>query len=132
MRHRVWIQRVVVGLLVVVAAFQAALALGAPWGAIAWGGANRGVLPASLRAASASAIIVYAAIIGLVLREPFAARVLRALYAGLAALFAVATIANAISRSTPERGWAPVAAMIAIGFALLGRRGESASAAIAR
>ena len=41
--------RVAAGLFLVVAAFQVALAAGAPWGAAAMGGANPGVLPDELR-----------------------------------------------------------------------------------
>jgi len=40
-------------LLTAVAVFQAALALGAPFGAYAWGGTNPGVLPQRLRIGSA-------------------------------------------------------------------------------
>jgi hypothetical protein len=56
---------VAVGLLVVVAVFQLALALGAPFGKAAWGGAHDGVLPPRLRAASAFVgLVVYSAVIG--------------------------------------------------------------------
>jgi hypothetical protein len=49
-----------VALLGVVAIFQAALALGAPWGSGAWGGQHPGVLPARLRIASGvAALTVY-------------------------------------------------------------------------
>ena len=41
--------------LAVVAAFQVALAAGAPWGRAAWGGQHQGRLPARLRIASAVA-----------------------------------------------------------------------------
>src|SRR6188768_2016924 len=50
--------------LTAVAAFQAALALGAPWGAAAWGGSHPGVLPAEQRISSALAVPVYAALAG--------------------------------------------------------------------
>ena len=46
------------GLTAVVAAFQLALALGAPWGAYAMGGAFPGVMPAAMRAAAAVQILV--------------------------------------------------------------------------
>lgn len=39
------------------AAFQVALALGAPYGKVAWGGASPPVLPDNLRAASAGAVV---------------------------------------------------------------------------
>ncbi|MDE2384122.1 MAG: hypothetical protein KGO53_05835 [Alphaproteobacteria bacterium] len=44
----------------VVCLFQLALALGAPWGAAAWGGAYPGQLPPAMRLASAMAIFVLA------------------------------------------------------------------------
>lgn len=48
-------------LLGLLALFQAALALGAPWGRLAWGGRHR-VLPAALRVGSLSSIVIYALI----------------------------------------------------------------------
>jgi hypothetical protein len=44
---------------VVIAAFQAALALGAPFGAAAWGGTHPGRLPSRLRVASAFACVFW-------------------------------------------------------------------------
>jgi len=41
------------------AAFQAALALGAPLGSASWGGAYEGQLPTGLRTASGVAVCVY-------------------------------------------------------------------------
>lgn len=43
----------------VIAAFQAALALGAPFGPASWGGRHAGILPARLRIASAVAAVVW-------------------------------------------------------------------------
>jgi hypothetical protein len=43
----------------VIAGFQLALALGAPWGRAAWGGKNPGRLPSSLRRASAVSAVVW-------------------------------------------------------------------------
>ena len=48
-------------LLFAMAAFHAALALGAPWGALAWGGDTEGPLPSRLRAGSALLAPVVAA-----------------------------------------------------------------------
>jgi len=107
-----------IGALVV---FQVALAFGAPFGAAAWGGRNPGVLPGSLRVASA--------VVGLVVYPLMAAVILAA--AGLiaddwlpldptvavwilAVFFALGAIVNAISRSAPERVWAPVSAVLAV------------------
>ena len=49
-----WAAKAAAGFCLLFAAFQAALALGAPFGQIAWGGQSA-VLPASLRMASAGA-----------------------------------------------------------------------------
>lgn len=48
------------GLLALLAAFQLALALGAPWGRLTWGGRHPGALPARLRAGSAVSLLLYA------------------------------------------------------------------------
>ncbi len=59
---------VAVVLLSIIAAFQLALALGAPWGEAAWGGQNPGVLPRGLRIASGiAALVVYPLIMLVVL-----------------------------------------------------------------
>ena len=55
-------------LLTVLALFQLALALGAPWGRFAWGGQHEGTLPTGLRAGSALSIVLYA-LISLVLLD---------------------------------------------------------------
>lgn len=46
-------------LLSLLAVFQIALALGAPWGRFAWGGQHHGALPKRLRIASAVSVVVY-------------------------------------------------------------------------
>ena len=108
-------------LLGVVAVFQAALALGAPWGAAAWGGQNPGVLPRPLRIASGiTAVIVYP-ILGLILLAsagvvavdwlPLKGPVVMWVLTGL---LGIGTVMNLISRSPPERLWAPVALATAI------------------
>lgn len=48
-----------VGLLAVLALFQLALVLGAPWGSFVWGGEHK-VLPSRLRMGSAISILLYA------------------------------------------------------------------------
>ena len=112
---------VAVGLLVVVAVFQLALALGAPFGKAAWGGVHDGVLPARLRAASAFVgLVVYPAVIAVVLS---ASGVIDAdLVPGrgavtmwvLTAIFLLGAMANAVSRSRVERWWALVSLTIAL------------------
>ncbi|MEI6846710.1 MAG: hypothetical protein WCK32_01535 [Chlorobiaceae bacterium] len=47
--------------------FQLGLALGAPWGAFAWGGAYRGTLPTAMRLASAGSIFLLVAFMCIVL-----------------------------------------------------------------
>jgi len=106
-------------LLGLVAAFQVALAAGAPWGAVAYGGVWPGVLPRGIR--------INSLVFGLVV-YPIAS--LYALDAGglasfewlpargvviwvLAGFFTLGTLANLASRSKPERWWAPVSLAIA-------------------
>ena len=111
---------VAVVLLGVIALFQLALALGAPWGAAAWGGQNPGVLPTGLRVASGlTAVVVYPLIALFVLAS---ANRLDATWLPttgnpgmwvLAGFFVVGTIANLASRSKPERGWALLSAALA-------------------
>ncbi len=109
-----------------VGVFQVALALGAPLGAFAWGGAGgAGRLPPRLRVASAVAALLYPALavvllgaVGLIAPTPS-----RALVWAVAGVFALATVANAASRSRPERlVMTPVAAVLAIasGWVALG------------
>jgi hypothetical protein len=89
------------------AIFQAALIMGAPWGHLAWGGADR-VLPAAKRIGSAVSIVLYGVFVAVVLDDvrllpvslevvrPWAIWVLTA-YSGLGVGL------NAISRSRTER-----------------------------
>lgn len=112
-------------LLAVLSGFQLALALGAPWGAAAWGGQHPGVLPGRLRVASAVAGLALYPIIGLVVLDasgvigdwmPFDRTVLMWV---LVAFFALGTVVNAISRSAPERVWSVVSAGLAICCAVI-------------
>ena len=108
-------------LLVAVAAFQLGLALGAPWGAAAWGGQNPGVLPQPLRIASGVAgVVVYPLIIALVLASagviddgwlPVDGTII--MWA-LAVLLGIGAVMNFASRSHPERRWGAVALTIAL------------------
>jgi hypothetical protein len=117
---------VAVVLLGVIVLFQAALALGAPWGAAAWGGQHPGVLPTRLRIASGvAAVLIYPTIIAVVLASagligdgwlPVDGTVLMWVLAGLLALGA---LANFASRSPRERIWGPVALAVAICCAVI-------------
>ena len=117
---------VAVILLGVIVVFQAALALGAPWGAAAWGGRSPGVLPTRLRVASAVvAVLVYPLVIVLVLAcagiindewLPVDGSVIMWVLAGL---LAVGALANFASRSQRERIWGPVALAIAVCCAII-------------
>lgn len=110
-----------VALIVVVALFQVGLALGAPWGAAAWGGQHPGRLPARLRIASAAAAVVLvliarvvAAAAGLVATSPLPESWVEPATWIVTGYFGVGTIVNLISRSPVERFWAPVALVTAI------------------
>lgn len=104
----------------VVVAFQIALALGAPWGAYAMGGAAPGRFPTALRvAALVQGLLV--ALLGLVvlstagLAVPDLAEAQPWLIWVAVAVAAVALLLNAISRSPGERRiWTPVAAVLLI------------------
>ena len=117
---------IAVVLLVAITAFQAALALGAPLGAAAWGGQHPGVLPRRLRIGSAiAAVVVYPLVILLVLD---AAGIVDAPWLpvrgapvmwALTALLALGALANLASRSAPERVWGPVALAVAVCCAII-------------
>lgn len=108
-------------LLLAITGFQLGLALGAPWGAAAWGGQNPGVLPQPLRIASGvAALVVYPLIIALVLAS---ARIIddrwlpvdgTPIMWALAAVLGVGAVMNFVSRSPPERRWGAVALTIAL------------------
>ena len=108
-------------LLVGIAAFQLALAFGAPWGAAAWGGQHPGVLPRRFRIASGvAALVVYPLIVALVLAGagmigdgwlPVDGTLIMWALAGL---LGVGAAMNFVSRSPPERRWAAVALTIAL------------------
>lgn len=104
-----------VALLTLVAVFQAALAAGAPWGAAAYGGYNRGTLPNRFRVVSAASSLAY---LGLALitagqRPGMAAK--RRVLRGAAGLMGVGTLMNLASRSTVEQLlWTPIAGVLAV------------------
>lgn len=103
-----------------IALFQLALALGAPLGRAAWGGANA-VLPMPLRRASAVAVVVWlvAAVVVLAragsLAVPLPPVVLAVGAWVLVLLSAAGALVNLASSSPWERfGWAPYAATLAL------------------
>ena len=98
---------VLVVVLVALAAFQLALALGAPLGRFAWGGQHR-VLPTGLRVGSAAAIAIYAFIGVLALDRAGAVDAFPGRFSTVGmwvvvAYFVLGVGLNAISRSAPER-----------------------------
>lgn len=110
---------VLVALLGTLAVFQAALACGAPWGRLAWGGAHR-VLPRRLRVGSAVSVGLYGGFVLLLLSRagvlpgggtPAVVVLTWALFG----YFVLGAGLNAISRSRPER-WtmAPLCAIMAV------------------
>ena len=113
-------------MLLILIAFQLALAAGAPLGAAAWGGQNHGVLPGRLRVASGFVrLIVYPILLALILAAagligddwvPFDPRIAMWILTGF---FALGVVANAISRSPPERIWAVVSAVLAVCCAVI-------------
>jgi hypothetical protein len=103
-----------------VASFQAALALGAPWGRAAWGGAYKR-LPRGLRIASSIAVALWLAAALVVLARagygwsPIPSGVARWGTWVLFGLLVVGTLMNLASRSRPERLiQTPIAAVLAI------------------
>jgi hypothetical protein len=99
-------------------AFQLALALGAPWGEYAMGGANRGTLPPAMRVAAAVQALVLAVLALVVLGRAGLVDVpivrdLPWLIWVAVAFSAVSLVLNAISRSAGERRiWVPVALLM--------------------
>ncbi|WP_250445851.1 hypothetical protein [Actinotalea sp. C106] len=90
------------------AVFQIALALGAPWGAFAWGGQHEGVLPGRLRVGSAVSVLLYAVFALVTLDRAGLTDVLPAAVVApaawvLVAYLALGVVMNAISRSRAER-----------------------------
>lgn len=97
------------------AAFQVALAAGAPLGVAAWGGQHPGVLPRRLRRSSAVSALVLGSL-AVVAGKPdsFGSPMRRRVLLGAAGYFALGTAMNAASRSPVERAiWTPLAATTA-------------------
>jgi len=110
--------KVFAGLLAVVALFQLALALGAPWGSYAMGGAFPGTFPPAMRVAALVQVailggvgLVVLARAGLVL--PSWLRTSRWLIWAVVVLLGVGVVLNLITPSEMERLiWAPVAVLL--------------------
>jgi hypothetical protein len=108
-------RRAAVVLLGLVAAFQAAIAAGAPVGPLAYGGAHGGVLPDRLRVTSAAAVVVWTGL-GTVVARPqlVPPRPRRWLLTGAAGAVGVGALLNLASPSLPERvAWTPVSTGLA-------------------
>ncbi|GMU39234.1 MAG: hypothetical protein AMXMBFR23_01000 [Chloroflexota bacterium] len=103
-------------------AFQAALAVGAPWAHLAWGGRHEGVLPVGLRLASAAAVVFLlgAAVLVTVAARPLAegdgrVALARRLAGVLAFLLLLNAAGNLVSQSNAERVvMTPAAGVLAI------------------
>jgi hypothetical protein len=116
----------------VVSCFQVALALGAPFGAAAFGGANAGQLPPELRLVSAVAagFWLLAALHaltrgGFITRFPGAGN--RRFTWALAGVTAVGSVMNLASSSPWERfGWAPCTLILAVLCLVLAKGGRDA------
>lgn len=95
-----------------VGVFQVALALGAPWGAAAWGGANAGVLPAGFRAASGVSALVWAGVAAVAAGRLLGPVGRGRLLLGVAAYSTLGIAMNAASPSGIERAvWVPATAV---------------------
>jgi len=93
-------------------AFQAALAMGAPWGAAAWGGGHPGVLPGQLRLASGVTAPVVAGVAAVAVGRLLSGRSRRRVLLGAAAYTGVGIVANGVSPSVVERAvWVPMSAL---------------------
>lgn len=107
--------------LVAIWVFQIALAAGAPWGAAAWGGQSKGILPTSLRVSSGIAaafiyplIMLYVLVSAEVVAVDWLPGAGKVAMWGLVGFFALGTLMNLASRSKIERIWGPVSLVIAI------------------
>ncbi len=105
--------------------FQIGLALGAPWGAYAMGGANPGRFPPALRVAAAVQAIVIALLAVVVLSDadlvlPAVADEFGWLIWLAVGFSAVSVVLNAITRSPVERRlWLPVTAVMLLSSLLV-------------
>lgn len=111
----------------VVATFQLLLALGAPWGRAALGGATEGTLPPELRVVSSVSMVIFitAAVIVLGRAGHWGERFAAAFRVGtwaLVGILALGAVMNAASSSPWERfGWAPFTLLLAVATAVVAR-----------
>lgn len=104
-------ERATAATLITLGAFQIVLAGGAPWGAAAYGGTHRGVLPNHLRAISGVAALGYGTGALLVLRGSGSPRGRTRAFTMLSVFMGIGALANGASRSSVERVlWTPVTA----------------------
>jgi hypothetical protein len=104
----------------IVAAFQAALVLGAPWGEYTQGGGTSGALASSGRLSAAVSCMLSIVMAGAILAragegplQRLPARVVTVLAWVATVYTAVAVVLNMITRSTAERAlWAPVSIVL--------------------
>ena len=120
--------------LALLAVFQLALVLGAPWGHFAWGGQDR-VLPARKRIGSVISILIYAFMALVAWDRVGAISIFPDLLSQIAmwVIFAYSVLGilmNAISRSKPERyTMVPVAIVLSVlSFLIAMGYGEAALA----
>lgn len=112
--------RLFAALSVGIAAFQVALAAGAPWGHLAMGGAFPGRFPPAMRVAAAAqalVLVLLGAVVmaraGLVLPHWHAAS--RRAMPWVVAFTVVGVVLNAVTPSAPERAlWLPVTLVLAV------------------
>lgn len=120
--------------LVIIAAFQLALALGVPWGRAAYGGSSATLAP-ELRVASAVATVVWLLAAAVVLGRAgywgsarWSGSFPRAIWV-VAVLLALGSVVNFASSSPWERfGWGPLALVLAILCVVLARSKATPSA----
>ncbi|WP_456844126.1 hypothetical protein [Cellulomonas sp. P5_C6] len=107
--------RLAAGLMVTTAAFQAALALGAPWGDAAYGGATSGVLASEQRISSAIAVPVYLAVAAVAAGRVGSPTVRRRVLQAASVVMAAGAVLNLASPSLVERLlWVPVTVVAAV------------------
>ncbi|WP_456823444.1 hypothetical protein [Cellulomonas sp. P5_E12] len=107
--------RLAAGLMATTAAFQAALALGAPWGEAAYGGATSGVLSSQQRVSSAIAVPVYLAVAAVATGRLGSPTVRRRVLRVASVAMAAGAVLNLASPSLVERLlWVPVTVLASV------------------
>lgn len=110
---------ILAGMLAGIAVFQLLLALGRPYGKFSWGGQYPGVLPMGYRIASGVSIAIYMFLISVVLSETGVIDIYSDSFENIGmwvvvTLSGISVLMNAVSRSKPERLWAPYAAVMLV------------------